>query len=381
MKSFLVILTLLLLTACSSKPKTEQAYSLQPTEQYLEYEIDEETRVPLYHLYTFEANDTEYLTFPNRETRTLLIYELLSGKFVKKFSFHAEGPNGIGPRLDNYLMEDFHHIFIPGITHSVIYRTDTTGIIKDKILFPETEDGLLTIPSYYTKLHFINGLLYIPQGINRRIGTDRWVEESPTAVVMDTLTRKLKRFPMLHPQGKISSADYGNYMGDLSYSMTYDGENFIYSFFCEDELYKVNPTDASVEKIPAASQYLSPITFKRIPDDFSQTLKATCEMASYKNILYDKYRKVYYRFACPETALEDNLNYMQILHNGKKEFSIIILDEDLNIIGETKFPPFTYVPHICFIREDGLYISASHFMREDYSDDVLRFQKFVLQKN
>lgn len=383
MKSFLVILTLLLLTACSSKPKTEQAYSLQPTEQYLEYEIDEDTRVPLYHLYTFEVNGTEYLTFPNRETRTLLIYELLSSKFVKKFSFHAEGPNGIGPRLDNYLMKDFHHIYIPGITHSVIYRTDTTGIIKDKILFPETEDGLLTIPSYYTnlqhkQLHFINGLLYIPQGINRRIGTDRWVEESPTAVVMDTLTRKLKRFPMLHPQGKISSADYGNYMGDLSYSMTYDGENFIYSFFCEDELYKVNPTDASVEKIPAVSQYLSPITFKRRPDDFRQTLKATCEMASYQNILYDKYRKVYYRFAYPETVLEDNLNYMQILHNGKKEFSIIILDEDLNIIGETKFPPFTYVPHICFIREDGLYISASHFMREDYSDDVLRFQKFEL---
>ena len=72
---------------------------------------------------------------------------------------------------------------------------------------------------------------------------------------------------------------------------------------------------------------------------------------------------------------------MQILHNGKKEFSIIILDEDLNIVGETKFPPFTYVPHICFIRKDGLYISASHFMREDYSDDWLRFQKFELQKN
>ena len=386
MKKYLFISVLLVLSACSSEQKSEEQCFLQPTEQYLEYEIDEETRVPLYHLYTFEADGTEYLTFPNPETRTLLIYELLSGKFVKKFSFHAEGPNGIGPRLDNYLMEDFHHIYIPGITHSVIYRTDTTGIIKDKILFPETEDGLLTIPSYYTnqqhkQLHFIDGQLYIPQGINRRIGTDRWVEESPTAVVMDTLTRKLKRFPMLHPQGKISSADYGNYMGDLSYSMTYDGENFIYSFFCEDELYKVNPTDASVEKIPAASQYLSPITFKRIPDDFSQKLKATCEMASYKNILYDKYRKVYYRFACPETALEDNLNYMQILHNGKKEFSIIILDEDLNIIGETKFPPFTYVPHICFIREDGLYISASHFMREDYSDDVLRFQKFVLQKN
>ena len=116
---------------------------------------------------------------------------------------------------------------------------------------------------------------------------------------------------------------------------------------------------------PSNSSSLSMFRWRQTRSAFSQTLKATCEMASYKNILYDKYRKVYYRFAYPETALEDNLNYMQILHNGKKEFSIIILDEDLNIIGETKFPPFTYVPHICFIREDGLYISASHFMRED----------------
>ena len=351
----------------------------------MEYEIDEETRVPLYHLYTFEVNGTEYLTFPNRETRTLLIYELLSGKFVKKFSFDAEGPNGIGPMLNNYWMKDFNNIYIPGITHSVIYQTDTTGIIKGKIDFSETEDGLLTIPSYYSnldhkQLHFIDGALYIPQGINRRLGTDRWIEESPTAVIMDTLTRKLKKFPMLHPQGKISSEDYGQYMFDLSYSMTYDGENFIYSFSCEDELYKVNPSTASIEKIPAASQYLSPITAqKKRPDDFQQAVKASCEMSSYRNILYDKYRKVYYRFAFPETELEENLNHMQILHNGKKEFSIIILDEDLNIVGETKFPPFTYVPHICFIREDGLYISASHFMREDYSDDWLRFQKFELQ--
>ena len=111
---------------------------------------------------------------------------------------------------------------------------------------------------------------------------------------------------MLHPQGKISSADYGNYMGDLSYSMAYDGKHFIYSFFCEDELYKVDPASASVEKIPATSQYLSPITFKKRPEDLSQTVKALCETASYTNILYDKYRKVYYRFANPETELENN---------------------------------------------------------------------------
>ena len=386
MKYQLLLSIIILLEACTSEPTSKDKYVLQPTDQYLEYKIDEDTRIPLYHLYTFEADSVEYLTFPYRETRTLLIYNLLSGELIKKLSFDAESPNGIGPQLINYWMKDFDHIYISGLTHSVIYQTDTTGIIKGKFNFSETEDGLHTIPWYssnleHKQLHFINGALYIPQGINRRLGTDRWVEESPTAVIMDTLTRELKRFPMLHPQGKISSEDYGQYMYNLEYSMVYDGKNFVYSFSCEDELYKVNPFITSVEKMPAASQYLSSITAnEKRPNDFQQGVKASCEMPSYGNILYDKYRKVYYRFAFPETNLEDNLNYMQILHHGKKEFSIIILDENLNIVGETKFPPFTYVPHIFFIREDGLYISASHFMREDYNDDWLRFQRFELQK-
>ena len=62
------------------------------------------------------------------------------------------------------------------------------------------------------------------------------------------------------------------------------------------------------------------------------------------------------------------------------EFSIMILDEDFNILGETKFPSYTYLNNICFINEKGLYISTSHFMRKDYSDDVLRFQLIKLQE-
>ena len=68
-------------------------------------------------------------------------------------------------------------------------------------------------------------------------------------------------------------------------------------------------------------------------------------------------------------------------HSGKKEFSIMILDENFKMLGETKFPPFTYGPQINFIREDGLYLSTSHFIREDYSDDWLRFQRIELKKN
>lgn len=48
---------------------------------------------------------------------------------------------------------------------------------------------------------------------------------------------------------------------------------------------------------------------RRLPNEFLSVVKKTCEMPSYGNIMYDEYRKVYYRFAYPETELETELNH------------------------------------------------------------------------
>lgn len=69
-----------------------------------------------------------------------------------------------------------------------------------------------------------------------------------------------------------------------------------------------------------------------------------------------------------------------LMDYGRKNFSIIILDKNFNIIGETLFPDYTYNSGIMFIREDGLYISSNHPMSAQYSDDYLNFQRFDLVK-
>ena len=58
----------------------------------------------------------------------------------------------------------------------------------------------------------------------------------------------------------------------------------------------------------------------------------------------------------------------------------MVLDKNLNITGDKLFPEFTYVPAAHFIREDGLYISCSHFKNPDYDDNTLCFQKIELIK-
>lgn len=66
---------------------------------------------------------------------------------------------------------------------------------------------------------------------------------------------------------------------------------------------------------------------------------------------------------------------------GRKNFSIIILDKDLNKIGETKFPDYTYNSRVILILKDGLYISNSHYLNPKFDDNVLSFKKFKLSKN
>lgn len=110
-------------------------------------------------------------------------------------------------------------------------------------------------------------------------------------------------------------------------------------------------------------------------------IKAQCEHASYGKILYDKYRNVYYRFVYPYCEIDDySGDYLDLYRSGKKTFSIIVLDKQLNVIGETSFPPYTYNSNLAFILEDGLYVSLNHIKNPDYSDDILRFQKLELKE-
>lgn len=64
----------------------------------------------------------------------------------------------------------------------------------------------------------------------------------------------------------------------------------------------------------------------------------------YHHLMYDKYRKVFYRF-----ALMPDDNIKPFSNNPHQSFSIIILNKDYEIIGETKFPGNTYAHHLCFV--------------------------------
>lgn len=63
-----------------------------------------------------------------------------------------------------------------------------------------------------------------------------------------------------------------------------------------------------------------------------------------------------------------------------KKFSVIILNKDFQIIGETLFPESIYNSYVFFVHKDGLYISRDYQMIYGQSEDYMTFELFNLVK-
>ena len=189
-------------------------------------------------------------------------------------------------------------------------------------------------------------------------------------------THKMTALPFVYPEYPGSDLKLKKYGLETAFSRCYDQKHFIYSFYYDENIYVTSVDHQTIQKIPVKSEYVNKIT---LPGEQTAQPIDFCENSWYGNMLYDKYRKVYYRIAYPKTTIEKGIRPMELLAFGRKNFSIIILDKNFNKIGETLFPDYTYNPGIMFIDEDGLYISDSHYLNPNFNDDILSFRKFDLK--
>lgn len=78
-----IIGIILLLHSCATESSIKDTFLLQPTDTYLNFPIDEDTRLPKYCLWTFEDAGKEYLAFPNGG-KEILFYDIESESLLKK---------------------------------------------------------------------------------------------------------------------------------------------------------------------------------------------------------------------------------------------------------------------------------------------------------
>jgi len=376
--TLLAVISLFCLLSCvDKKVQTKESYNLVASDKQLLFALDPNTKTFILALFPFtDESGKEYLTFQNQDQNEILFYDMNSRKLEFKVKPAYEGPNGVGQVLGYYVHTiDSIFLTISGINEIVLVNRNAE--VKDKISYEKATDGTKLTQNYatsstYCPIVMIDKEMYIMSGCNR------WLEKDPISAVINLEDKTIHALPYYYPSfpGADNKAKRAGIEEHLS--RCFDGKHFVYSFYFDETIYIASQDHDSIKEVKVKSKYIDKV---RLLDDYGNlTITDACENPNYGNLLFDKYRNVYYRIAYPETEIEKEVKGMELLQYGRKNFSIIILDKNFNIIGETLFPDYTYNSTVMFVREDGLYISDSHYLNPDYSDDQLSFKCFTLKK-
>ena len=383
----LIFLSFVLFLSCKNSGKKEKAsnynYDLEiNTSNDLKIPINEDTEYRFPSLFPYmDKSGKEYLTFMSHMNNAILFYDLLTGEYLFKVEFEKEGPDGVGI-MHGYHIEDFNNIYIT--SHLMgLSKADTSGTKKQFIEYGETNNGHRVVPNF-TSSSYIYAPAVIYDGkifITQRPYQDLKASKTPVSVSIDTTTMAFEELPFRYPN-IIPDEKRKETTISVHFSREFDGKQFIYSFHMDEKIYTTGIETNDEKIIYAPSKYIKNMDFVKYADDREKVYKQLLETSYYYNILYDKYRKVYYRFAIIGSEISKNPDYsfFDIYTNGFIAFSVIILDENFNIIGETLFPKYTYNPTIAFVHKNGLYISDSHILNPSFDENTLSFKCFTLKE-
>lgn len=372
MKNILLLITFFTLFSCKSdKAANTDSYTLEASGQIKSFTLDSDVRYNPFYLYTFSDDQgKDYLSFLNYRTNQILFYDLKTSEFLFKTNLDAEGPNGV-VLCSGFYIKDFDNIFVSSYAYPGLIKVDTARNIVQRIPFGTTDRGYKVIPSYTPSSHpyvppiLIDDKIYITQN-----AVDRFhpVADTPLTVMIDTVRKKCEGLPLTYSVLSEEELQANN----PEFSRIYDGKNFIYSFHVAEDIITASVDHKEIKRIKVKSQYIDSPTVKQ--EDGERGPQQNLELARYGDLLYDPYREVYYRFAYPKTMLDDNMRWMGKAVYGRKKFSVIILNKEFQVIGETLFPESIYNSYVFFVHKDGLYISRDYQMIYDQSEDYMTFE-------
>ena len=388
MKKFIPLLVLIFLCSCSSsKQGNSVEYSMELEEsKKITLPIDENTYYLSKSMFQFEEDDKEYLQFGNFEKKQheILIYDIENQNLHKRIPLEKEGPRGV-PAVYGCIPYFNSKTFL--VSQHNIGRTtiiDGEGSVLRNYNIRRLEDGnkfwadcRYGLSFFYTPSFTKDSIVYFRNELFlQRMNRNVW----KTIPMFNSLNLKnghVGTLPIHYPDifeddveipaggGYAFTYDYNYKEGRLVCSLTgYD------SIMVSDDLKQVRWHNGK-------SRYLKSIRPRVYEANGFDWLRESKGGPKYHNIMYDKYRDVYYRIA--EFPYEFKANESPFDDPKGREFSVIVFDKDFNIIGETKFPGNKYFYKMSFVGRDGLYISENNLANPEFDENKLVFACFTLE--
>lgn len=339
---------------------TYDKIELLPQSDTLHFALDSSSYNQIRTFNYFTQNNKPYIVFFDKRVRTLNFYNFITQSLVASLVLKKDFEKGC-----SYII-NFDSIIL--INDKRLILIDSAGNIKNDIANFEDRHKRPTIDNETPPL-LKNNILYT--------GTKPGLKESSLKaqhqwnIICGIDLANNSKLLYYNLPATYWDKLYGNSFLAYSYCINNRG-NFVFSFPADTNIYEtnlVNYNKAYFAKSQFQTGDILPVSKKAI--DSGQSRKEYYLRDAYGTIYFDPSRKRYVRFAKQKITEADYL-----ANRKERERSVIILNEDFKIIGESLLDStLAAFKTIFFTPEGGMYIrvksedeQAIHFVRLEYSD-------------
>ncbi len=386
-KLFIVILSLIILSCNGCKSDNFNSDKNTKSELKAKLVISSSDsislNIPSDVNYSFRTNEfysdsaNNYLSLLNNSSNEIIFFCIDSGNLAFRIKLHKQGQNRTG-RCLGYKILGKDSIIVTALGIPSLFQIDFKGKVYKRYDYAQTVDNeqvyfFPSFSSFNRRLLLVKGKFYGTQYPKSPWNPSKLskVPDEKLSLEIDISSGDVKLHDVTIPR------DYwDNGKVPLFSSRDCDGERLVWSFSYDHNLYLYDLSGNFIEKKVAKSKYID--KFTALSNNFNG-MKYFIETPRYRDIIYDKYRNVYYRFARQGFKLNKN-DYIISRFNYPTQFSIIVLDKNFAVIDELLLPKNIYSIKEWFITPKGLYISQNHIESPQFNEDILTFRLFKLVK-
>ena len=365
------ILLLAVFTACQDEEAPVKAFSDKDNQVSFSLKgektitVDDRTDWNLYLPQPFTVDGTSYLLSLDKLNNAINMYDYEAGQLHKRIAFPFEGENSIPTNIIGYqalstdsllIIDKIGRLYFTDFEAQVHQAVDLdpNGIPGQPFAFPNSSplqvmDGKVIVENYY----LLN-------------------ENRQMKVALDLADLSLSyqlTIPSEYIEGYWGVGDF-KYYNHVYNAKT---QQYVYNFPNREALYVYDKN--------LSSPTLKPVVSRKVASPADHILvmgkqpspelleRGPLRSSIYARLLYDPWREVYYRIV-GHPIKESVLEMRDPVRSTTRTYSVIVLNEDFEWLGEFDLPAYEYPINIekLFINEKGL-----HFQKESINEDLANF--------
>ena len=372
MKNIIFLLSLVALNNC--KPKQNEIKQInKQVYSTIQIPIDQSFNPGLSRIQHFDSDSGEYIAIQNKTNFELGIFSLNSLDIHQIIPLKKEGPNGIG-LMNGFTIKSEDTIVIASIpprVHLINFLGEKYSTIK--IEDPEKKANYLS-SNNETPFIFLGKELFGIQPYFQDLYNISFKDIENTRPIFKLTIHSERENELKWLNINRPKDEWDNGKKSLDISWTDNGDSILIAPQLDHRIWIVSKKKERLLGIKEikSNQINGFRIIKDSPVGDVEIIK-DLENGRYELLLFDQYRKIFYRFFYPSIKIESyNLTPRNMLQNHPK-LGIMILDKSLNIIGQHLFETNYAQAWNYFVGRKGLYISTNNPNRDDFDENILRY--------